>query len=186
MARVGVFLDRDGTIIFDRHYPADPDQVELLPGAAAAIARLNETGLPVFVVTNQSGIGRGMYTEADFRAVQARMEALLAEAGALVQGTYHCPHAPDRQPPCDCRKPAAGLFERAAAEHDLDLARSAFVGDRLRDVLPAVRFGGRGVFLRGPGTSGEPSEAPAGVPEMSSLAEAVDWLLGPGGLIDPR
>src|SRR5688500_18474954 len=100
-SRPAVFLDRDGTIILDRAYPGDPDGVELLPGAAGAVARFNAAGLPVILVTNQSGIARGLITESDFRAVQARTEALLEAEGARLDGVYHCPHGPDTEPACD-------------------------------------------------------------------------------------
>ena len=175
--RAAVFLDRDGTIIHDAHYLADPDGVRLLPGAGAAIARLNAAGIPVVVVTNQSGIGRGYFTEGDFRAVQARMEALLAAEGARVDATYHCPHAPDAGPACDCRKPGVGLFVRAAAEHGLDLARAWYVGDRRRDVAPAERLGGRGILVRAGAEHAEAELAPAGVPVVEGLAEAVERVL---------
>jgi D-glycero-D-manno-heptose 1,7-bisphosphate phosphatase len=173
-----VFLDRDGTLIHDAHYLADPAGVRLLPGAAEAVARLNRAGIQAIVVTNQSGIGRGYFTEADFRAVQARTEALLAAAGARVDAAYHCPHAPDHAPPCDCRKPEVGLFLRAAREHGVDLARSWYVGDRLRDVAPAERLGGRGILVRGGAAHDEAERAPAGVPVVGGLREAVDIVLG--------
>jgi len=175
--RAAAFLDRDGTIIHDAHYLADPDGVRLLPGAAAAIARLNAAGMPVVVVTNQSGIGRGYFTEGDFRAVQARVEALLAAGGARLDAVYHCPHAPDAEPACGCRKPGVELFVRAAAEHGLDLARSWYVGDRLRDVAPAERLGGRGILVRAGAEHGEAERAPAGVAVVEDLAEAVEVVL---------
>ena len=151
-ARAAVFLDRDGTIVRDTHYLARPDDVELLPGAAAAIRRLNERAIPVVVVTNQSGIARGYLTAGDYELVRLRLDALLAAAGAHVDATYHCPHHPDVTGPCDCRKPGTLLYERAAAEHGLDLGRSLFVGDRWRDVAPALAFGARGVLVPSPDT----------------------------------
>lgn len=172
-----VFLDRDGTIIHDAHYLADPARVRLLPGAARAIARLNAAGIPVVVVTNQSGIGRGYFTEVDFRAVQARMEELLAAEGARVDAVYHCPHAPDAEPPCDCRKPGVGLFLRAAEEHGLDPARSWYVGDRMRDLAPAERLGGQGILVRAGAEHGEAERAPAHVRVVEGLVEAVDLVL---------
>lgn len=147
MSRPAVFLDRDGTIIRDFHFVGKPEQVELMPGAAAAIRRLNEATLPVIVVTNQSGIARGYFTEYDYARVQERVETLLAEAGARLDATYMCPHHPDVGGECECRKPGTLLFSRAAREHGLDLARSWFVGDKLRDVLPAAALGGRGVLV---------------------------------------
>lgn len=174
--RSAVFLDRDGTIIRDAHYLGDPERVQLLPGAAEAIARLNRAEIPVIVVTNQSGIGRGYFTEDEFRAVQGRMLRLLAERGARVDATYHCPHSPDGEPGCHCRKPMVGLFLRAAREHRVDAARSWFVGDRVRDVEPAQRLGGKGVLLRHGG-----EVAPAGVEVVGSLAEAVRLILAERG-----
>jgi D-glycero-D-manno-heptose 1,7-bisphosphate phosphatase len=174
--RIGVFLDRDGTIIEDRDYPGDPDEVLLLPGAAAAIRRLNEAALPVIVVTNQSGIARGLITEAEYYAVRARMEALLAREGASVTASYHCPHGPATVPPCDCRKPAPGLFERGAREHGLSLSRSFFVGDRPRDVLAGVAAGGTGFLIRSPAAAELPADTPR-ITLVSGLAEAVETLL---------
>lgn len=172
-----VFLDRDGTIIHDAHYLADPAGVRLLPGAGEAIARLNAAGIPAVVVTNQSGIGRGYFSEADFLAVQARVEELLAAEGAKIDAVYHCPHAPDAEPPCDCRKPAVGLFLRAAEEHGLDPARSWYVGDRLRDLAPVERLGGRGILVRAGAAHGEAERAPAHVAVVDGLPEAVELVL---------
>lgn len=176
--RPAVFLDRDGTVIADRHYLADPDGVSLLHGAAEAIARLNRAGIPVLLVTNQSGIGRGFFSEVDFVAVQERMLQLLAAEGARLDGVYHCPHAPDYEPPCDCRKPGLGLFRRAAAEHGLDLARSWYIGDRVRDVAPAAQLGGSAILVGG-GHPDDP-ESPAFVERMPDLAEAVERVLRSG------
>ena len=141
--RPAVFLDRDGTLIHDRHYLSDPAGVELLPGAADAIARLNRAGAFVVLVTNQSGIGRGLYGEEEYRAVHARLVELLAAQGARLDADYHCPLAPDAPDPEAMRKPGAGMFLRAAREHGLDPAASWYVGDRARDVAAAGgRWGG--------------------------------------------
>ncbi len=143
--RPGVFLDRDGTINVDTGYVAKPEDVVLLEGAAAAIARLNAARVPVVVITNQSGIGRGYYTEAEFAAVERRVAELLATKRAHVDATYFCPHAPDAG--CECRKPGTLLHRKAAADLSLDLARSWHIGDRLRDLEPSVALGGRGVLV---------------------------------------
>jgi histidinol-phosphate phosphatase family protein len=176
LSRPAVFLDRDGTIIEDTEYLSDPDAVRFLPGADRAIVRLTRAGLPVVVITNQSGIGRGFYTEEQYEAVRARLDDLLAEAGAGLLASYHCPHGPAHDPPCDCRKPAAGLFQRAAAAHDLDLSRSFFVGDRLRDLVAGQRAGGRCFLIR----SGDPErDRPVpGIELVDSLADAVGRILG--------
>jgi D-glycero-D-manno-heptose 1,7-bisphosphate phosphatase len=170
--RGAVFLDRDGTVIEDRHYLGEPDGVVLLPTAAAAIARLNRAGVPAILVTNQSGIGRGLFSEADFGAVQRRMEDLLGEGGARLDAVYHCPHAPDALPACTCRKPAPGLFLRAARDHGLDLARSAFVGDRVRDVAPAEAWGGTPILVR----TGAGAELPPGAEPPPRGTVSVDSL----------
>ena len=176
--RRAVFLDRDGTVIEDRHHLSDPEGVRLLPGAAEAVASLNRAGLPVILITNQSGIGRGIFSEAEFSAVQTRVEDLLASSGAHLDGVYLCPHSPDREPPCDCRKPATALYRRAAAEHGLDLAAAAYIGDRLRDVLPAGELGGT-AFLIGADPRDDPNAAgPPGMLRVASLSEAVERLLG--------
>lgn len=165
------FLDRDGTLVHDPGYLADPAGVRLLPGAAEAVRLLNRAGIPVIVVTNQSGIGRGLYDESAFARVQAEVERRLAGAGARIDGVYHCPHAPD-DPGCDCRKPAPGLFRRAAAERGLRLDRCLYAGDRVRDVAPGLALGGLAVLVASEdGTYDGP--VPPGVLRSPDLLSAV-------------
>ncbi|HEV7589000.1 MAG TPA: HAD family hydrolase [Longimicrobium sp.] len=173
--RPAVFLDRDGTLIHDRHYLSDPAGVELLPGAGEAVARLNRAGRFVALATNQSGIGRGRFGEDEYQAVHARLLALLAEHGARLDADYHCALAPDAPDPGAMRKPGSGMFLQAAREHGLDLAASWFVGDRARDVAPARELGGRAVLVRG--TQTEPDAAASSGAVVDSLAEAVDLIL---------
>ena len=177
--RGAAFLDRDGTIIDDTHYLADPALVRLRPGAAEAIAALNQAAIPVVVVTNQSGMARGVITESAYRSVEARLTELLAADGARVDATYVCPHHPEFDRACDCRKPGTLLFRRAAAEHGLDLTRSVYIGDRWRDVQPGIVLGGRPMLIVDEST--RPSERAraeeAGVEMVSSLREAVTRLL---------
>jgi len=176
--RRAAFLDRDGTLIEDRHYIARVEDVALVPGAAAAVRRLNEAGIAVVVVTNQSGIARGLVTVAQYEGVRARLDELLAGEGARLDATYVCPHHPELTGPCDCRKPGPALYERAARDHGLDPARSAFVGDRWRDVEPALRFGGVGILVPSPDTPREDVErASAAATVRHSLADAVDLVL---------
>ena len=175
--RRAVFLDRDGTIIEDTGYLADPALVRLLPGAAGAIARLNRAGLPAIVVTNQSGIARGLLDETAYAAVARQLDALLAAEGARLDAQYHCPHHPDFTGACECRKPGLLLYRRAAGEHGLHLARSWWVGDRVRDVAPARQLGGRAILI-GP----TDPEAPVGAPSarvalVRDLQSAVDIIL---------
>jgi D-glycero-D-manno-heptose 1,7-bisphosphate phosphatase len=134
--------------------------------------------VPVVLVTNQSGLGRGLFSEAQFRAVQQRMLQLLAREGARIDASYHCPHAPDRHPACECRKPAPGLFHRAATDLGLDLARSFYVGDRPRDLLPGMRLGGIGILVRqGADPAVAAGPAPAGSQSVVTLEDAVLLVL---------
>ena len=178
-ARPAAFLDRDGTIIVDTVHVSNPEQVELLPGAAHAIKRLNDARIPVIVITNQSGIARGIFSEADYQAVRQRLDALLAEEGAYVDGSYHCPHHPDVTGPCDCRKPGLLLYERATQDHTLDPAHSWFVGDRARDISPATHFGGEAFLVPSASTTSEDVAAATAIATtVESLAEAVERILG--------
>jgi len=130
--RVAVFLDRDGTVIADKHYLHDPAGVELLPGAAEGLRRMRELGLVLVLVSNQSGVGRGYFSRGDVERVHGRLAELLEEHGVQLDAMYVCPHAPGEE--CDCRKPEPGLIERACAELNLDPRRSFVVGDKPCDV----------------------------------------------------
>lgn len=175
------FLDRDDTLVVDRHYMNDPEQLELLPGAARAIRELAGEGIPSILCTNQSGIARGLISLAQYRAVHLRLLQLLANEGAVLLDTFSCPHHPDFTGPCACRKPGTELFERAARLHGLDLARCLYIGDRHRDVAPALTLGGRGLLVISPSTP-EADIALAqrqGIRLASSLLEGVrDVLAG--------
>ena len=179
MTRAAVFLDRDGTVIRDAAYLARPERVEFLPGAVAAIKRLNDAGIPVVLVTNQSGIARGMITRDDYKLVHARLVALLAASGAHLDGAYMCPHHPDFGMACECRKPGTLLFRQAAAQRGLDLRRSTYIGDRWRDVEPGITLGGRGILIDGAATPPEDrAKAEAlRVDIVASLEEAVERVL---------
>jgi D-glycero-D-manno-heptose 1,7-bisphosphate phosphatase len=155
--RPAVFLDRDGTINAEVDYLCEPGQLQLLPGVDLAIARLVEHGYLTLVVTNQSGVARGKLTEEKLDQIHARLEELLAPAGASLDGVYYCPHHPDfgveplRQP-CDCRKPLPGLFQQACLDHEIDLASSWAVGDSPRDLEAAAAMGVPGLLVE----SGKP------------------------------
>ncbi|HXE58081.1 MAG TPA: HAD family hydrolase [Gemmatimonadales bacterium] len=179
MSRRAVFLDRDGTIVDDPGYPRDPACVRLLPGAAGAIARLNRAGLRTIVVTNQSGIARGLLSEEDYRAVETRVDELLAREGARLDAHYFCPHLPEITGPCECRKPGVALYRRAADRFGIALGESWWVGDRLRDILPARTLGGGGVLvLTGAGEAERAEAARLGFAVVPDLARAVDTILG--------
>lgn len=171
-----VFLDRDGTIIEDVSYLSRPEQVELVDGAAEAIARINAALVPAVVVTNQSGIGRGYYSVADYERTEQRLDELLAARGARIDATYHCPHTPADE--CKCRKPGTLLVERAAADLGIDLRNALFIGDRFRDIEPALRFGAKGVLVPIPTTpSDEIARATESARVADSLSVALDWYL---------
>lgn len=171
-----VFLDRDGTIIEDAHYLSSPEQVRLLDGAAEAIARINAAMVPVIVVTNQSGIGRGRFSVDDHDLVSARLDELLAERGARIDASYFCPHTPEDA--CECRKPGTLLFRRAAETHRFDLAGALYMGDRLRDVTPGLLLGGEGVLIPSSETPPEDTLSAVETARVApSLSVALDWFL---------
>jgi histidinol-phosphate phosphatase family protein len=144
--RPAIFLDRDGTLIEDAGYLSDPSQLRLLPGVADALVALERAGYLRIVITNQSGIGRGLFPKAAFDATQRELERQLGTAGASLDATYHCPHAPDAG--CPCRKPGTALHREAAATFGVDLARSWCVGDGIRDLKPAAELGCRAMLVR--------------------------------------
>ena len=174
-----VFLDRDGTIVEEVEFLHEPADVRLIPGAGQAIRRLNEARWPVVMVSNQSGIARGLYTVHDFFAVQRRIDELLRAAGAQLDGVFFCPHHPDFTGPCDCRKPGTRLFHDAATQlGGLDLAHSWFVGDRITDVIPALTLHGHGVLVRtGLGAEHAAEALRLGIPVVTDLTAAVATIL---------
>jgi len=175
--RRAVFLDRDGTILVEKNYLADPDEVELLPGAADALRRLRDAGYALVVITNQSGIARGLFGETEYRAVERRLEELLAAEGVVLDGSEFCPHHPEFTGPCQCRKPGLALFRRAAETLGIDLAASAYIGDRPGDVLPAAGFGGLGILVRTGYGAESVGDVPPDVGVAADLCEAADLVL---------
>jgi D-glycero-D-manno-heptose 1,7-bisphosphate phosphatase len=150
--RPAVFLDRDGTINEQMGYINHLSRFHLLPGVGEAIRRLNEKGVPVLVVTNQSGLARGYFPQSLLVKVHERMVEELAGQGARLDGIYVCPHHPEAKRDeyrlaCDCRKPKTGLFSAAAAEHDIDLTASFVVGDRWSDLKAAAACGATSVLV---------------------------------------
>lgn len=132
-----VFVDRDGTLIVDVGYPRDPELVEFLPGALNALRRLAQLGFSIVVISNQSGIGRGLVSNPEAEQVHQRFIDLLANSGVQLSGAYYCPHAPTDG--CDCRKPAPGLIMRAANDLNLNPEQSFLVGDKSSDVEAGER-----------------------------------------------
>lgn len=141
-----VLIDRDGTINVEKHYLSDPDQLELYPGVAAAIRRLNALDLGVVVVTNQSGIARGYFDLVRLEQIHDRLYTLLGEEGASIDGLYICPHGPDAD--CDCRKPLPGMVRQAVDDHHFDPARSFMIGDKEVDVALGHAVGAVSFLVR--------------------------------------
>ncbi len=187
MNRRAIFMDRDGTVSDEVGYVNHIDRYRLLPRSAQAIRRINEAGLLAFVITNQSGVARGLFDEALLHEVHATLTRWLAERGARVDGIYFCPHHPkEGEPPfrqdCDCRKPRPGLLKRAAEEHGVDLSASYMIGDTVLDIEAARNAGATGVLvLTGYGKGdlqyrmAKRGLAPAHV--AADLMEAVEWIL---------
>ncbi len=148
--RPAAFLDRDGTLNLDTGYVYRPEDLVWTRDAKAAVRLLNRAGYYVFVVTNQSGVARGLYTEADVNRLHRAMQDQLATEGAHIDAFYFCPHHPDGTVKalavtCGCRKPGTGMLEQAAAEWPVDRARSIMIGDQDRDMAAAAAFGIRGI-----------------------------------------
>ena len=171
-----VFLDRDGTLNIERHYLHDPEALEIFPGTGAALRRLAEAGLALFIVTNQSGIGRGYYTEADMHAVNKRLAQILAEDGVRFEKIYF---APEEESPG--RKPSPKFLQEAESEFGVDLAQSYMVGDKLLDLQCGWNAGvKKSILVRtGYGKEFERDEpqAMAEAAIVDDLPDAVDWIL---------
>ena len=182
--RPAVFLDRDGTIVIERGYLAHADDIELLPGVAAALRTLRAAGYALVVVSNQSGVGRGLFPLSRVYEAMARLRRELRRHGVELDAVYFCPHRPDAG--CPCRKPSPELLRRAAANLRLALRESAMVGDKLLDVETARAAGTRGVLVRtGYGRDEEQRAGPnagGADPDLvaNDLPAAVPWLVGSG------
>jgi len=179
-----VFVDRDGTINVEKDYLYRVDDFEFIPGAPQALRLLNEAGFLVVVVTNQSGVARGYYTEEDVDILHRHIAAELAKTGAQVDAWYYCPHHPSGRGsyslPCSCRKPLPGMLLEAAVDHNIDLAESVMIGDKLADVEAGIAAGCRTILVRtGYGDADE-----ALVPPGTVVCD--DLLAGVLSLIRPR
>ncbi len=186
MTRPAVFLDRDGTMIHEVQFLRRFDDLTWFPSTIDAVRLLNRAGFVVCVTTNQSGVGRGYYTEDDVKAIHERMQQDIDAAGARIDAWFYCPHHPDAvvdelRLVCDCRKPRPGMVRRAADRFGIELSRSFVVGDRLTDVGLAESVGARGVLVRtgyGEHTLHENGDAAPGAALVAdNLMEATSWML---------
>ncbi|HSQ51565.1 MAG TPA: HAD-IIIA family hydrolase, partial [Nitrospiraceae bacterium] len=177
---VTVFLDRDGTLNYDPGFLKVAAELKLLSGVGPALARLKNAGAKLVVVTNQSGVGRGILTLKDLEAIHARLEGLLEQEGAALDAIYFCPHHPDDG--CRCRKPNVGMVERAVSELQLDLRCSYLIGDRERDIQLAHRVGAKGILITAKEMDQQVLDrlkVEQAMPDAmaKSMVEAVDWIL---------
>ena len=180
-----VFLDRDGTLIEDVGYLDRLDRIAFFPWTVDAIRALNRAGLAVVVITNQSGIARGLFTEAFVEETHRHLSARLAAGGARIDAYYYCPHHPEGvveayRHRCDCRKPAGGMVSQAARDLSLDPAHSFVVGDKWLDVGLARAVGARGILVRtGTGATEEAQPHPGISADaiVDNLAAAASWIL---------
>jgi D-glycero-D-manno-heptose 1,7-bisphosphate phosphatase len=173
-----VVLDRDGTIIVERYYLSDPDDVELLPGAASGLRQLRKMGLGLVVVTNQSGIGRGFFDQARLGMIHQRFSQLLDSEGVGLDGIYFCPHVPEDK--CSCRKPCTGLLEAASREHGFDATSCFVIGDKASDVKLG-QLAGATTFLVSTGYGAQvtrdgeanPDYSVAGLPDAAEIIQSL-------------
>ena len=178
-----VFVDKDGTLVRDVPYNVDPDLIELAPGAAAGLSALAEAGYAIVVVSNQSGVARGLFSEAALAAVEQRLRDLLTAGDVTLAGFYYCPHHPQGRVreyavACECRKPQPGMLLKAARDLQLDLTRSWMIGDILDDVEAGNRAGCRTVLIDNDHETEwrwSPQRRPDGV--VDTLKEAADLIL---------
>ncbi len=176
-----VFLDRDGTINEEVGYLSRLDELKLIAGTPEAIRLINEAGMKVVVITNQSGVARGYFSEDFVETVHRRINEILREQGARIDRFYFCPHHPvygngPYKIACSCRKPESGLFLRASEELDINLSRSYVVGDMLKDIDAGKRVGARGVLVRtGYGQNISQTDKPVYIAE--DVLDAVKWIL---------
>ena len=179
-SKIAVFVDRDGTICFDKHYMSDPDDIELVPGVAEGIQRLNQAGIQVIIVTNQSGVGRGYFSENELKTFNEHLVAALDRQGANITEIFYCPHSPDVG--CNCRKPATGLLESAKEKYGFDLTKSFVIGNRIMDVEMAHGVGAKGIIVPEPGDQyniDSEIEASDDKPDFRAedFLEAARWIL---------
>ena len=185
-----VFLDRDGTVNEEVGYLSDLKQLKVIPGAGAAIRRLNEAGFKVVLVTNQSGVARGYFSESFVLDTHALLEQRLRNEGARFDGIYYCPHHPTKgnsryTTECDCRKPGTGMIDRAARDLNVDVKKSYVVGDKWSDVELGQRAGAHTILVRSgitPDREGNLRPGHLLDPEFiaRTITEAVEWILQRG------
>lgn len=180
MGNKAVFIDRDGTINVDGPYLSDPDKFEIYPGVSKGINELKENGFKIIVITNQSGIARGYFTEKNLDAIHTKMKREFKKFDVELDGIYYCPHHPDED--CNCRKPKTGLFDKAIKDHDIIVEQSYMLGDKIIDIEAGKNVGTKGILI--PVRNGKKEkiyEEHRGVRHPDYVAldfeDAVEWVL---------
>lgn len=177
--RKACFLDRDGVVNVEVCYLHEPEKTELNPGIVEALKKLRAAGYLAIVITNQAGVAKGIFPEADIARTHARIQELLAAEGAAVDDFFYCPHHPDITGECACRKPAPGMILEAAKKWDIDLSGSFLIGDRLSDIFAGRNAGLAAEYLvmTGYGATAALDPAAAGIPRADTPLDAVDDFL---------
>jgi D-glycero-D-manno-heptose 1,7-bisphosphate phosphatase len=175
MKRRFAVLDRDGTIIEECSYLADPEQIKLISGVAEALRRLQRMGLGLTVITNQSAVGRGLINEDRLNEIHRRLSEILKSEGIQLDGLYYCPHKPEDE--CWCRKPSVGLMKKASEELSFDLHSSFVVGDKMSDIEMGRQAGAVTFLVRtGYGTEAAADRSAAPDHVVADLAEAAERI----------
>lgn len=169
-----VFLDRDGTIIEEVNFLSDPKQVRLFPGTVEALKVLRSRGFLLVVVTNQSGVGRGLFNEESVGSVHSRIQELTGES---IDAFYFCPHLPDEG--CECRKPSDGMLRSAVSDLKIDLTQSWIIGDKSLDVMTGLGVGMKSILVRtGYGSAHESTLAGRSHFTVDGIKEAAELIVG--------
>lgn len=178
-----ILLDRDGTIIVNGHYLSDPEKIEFLPGAVGGLRRLAQRGFGLAVVTNQSGVGRGLVDLPALEAIHDRLFALLRSEGVVLDGIFYCPHLPEEG--CQCRKPRPGLLLNAAARFEFDPARAFMIGDQPSDIQAGRAVGATTILIAEDETRSSPSVADSVAdqvaPDLESAADYIERIIANQG-----
>jgi D-glycero-D-manno-heptose 1,7-bisphosphate phosphatase len=178
-----IFIDKDGTLIPDIPYNVDPEKISLQEGALQGLRQLQDAGFLLIIISNQSGVARGIFKEEALLPVQQKIESLLSEKGVVLDGFYYCPHYPNAVVKeyaieCDCRKPQPGMLLKAARDLEIDLSQSWMIGDILNDVEAGKKAGCKTVLIMN-GNSEEKSDTPVRTPDYKSknIEEAAAQIL---------
>ena len=179
MSRSAIFIDRDGTLNVEKNYLHKWEDWEWIPGAVEAIKRFNVAGYLVIVTSNQAGVARSLYSEADVDVLHRQVDADLQRQGGHIDAYYYCPHHPEHGDlrDCECRKPAPGMLLTAALAHDIDLLNSYVIGDKISDVEAGLNCGVTPILVETGYGAKERAELPPAVLVVRDIGAAAEWIL---------